>query len=174
VWQPTAITGLSALTASEPLQAWKDLLLFHTLDQSAALLPKVFADLGFDFHGRTLQGTPEQRPRWKRAVGATSNDLGDAVGQLYVKHYFPASSKAEVEQLVQNLLAAFDERIDTLSWMTPATRAKAKAKLATVRVGVGYPDTWRDYSATSAAPKSSNTNTSAPSWASRSIAPNGG
>ena len=147
VWQPTAITGLSALTASEPLQAWKDLLLFHTLDQSAALLPKAFADLGFDFHGRTLQGTPEQRPRWKRAVGATSNDLGDAVGQLYVKHYFPASSKAEVEQLVQNLLAAFDERIDTLSWMTPATRAKAKAKLATVRVGVGYPDTWRDYAA---------------------------
>ncbi|GAA0889736.1 M13 family metallopeptidase [Rhodanobacter soli] len=147
VWQPTAITGLSALTASEPLQAWKDLLLFHTLDQSANLLPKAFADLGFDFHGRTLQGTPEQRPRWKRAVGATSNDLGDAVGQLYVKHYFPASSKAEVEQLVQNLLAAFDERIDTLSWMTPATHAKAKAKLATVRVGVGYPDSWRDYAA---------------------------
>ena len=147
VWQPTAISGLSALAASEPLQAWKDLLLFHTLDQSANLLPKAFADLGFDFHGRTLQGTPEQRPRWKRAVGATSNDLGDAVGQLYVKHYFPASSRAEVEQLVQNLLAAFDERIDTLSWMTPATRAKAKAKLATVRVGVGYPDTWRDYAA---------------------------
>jgi putative endopeptidase len=145
VWQPAAITGLSALTASEPLQAWKDLLLFHTLDQSAPLLPKAFADLGFDFHGRTLQGTPEQRPRWKRAVGATSNDLGDAVGQLYVKHYFPASSRAEVEQLVKNLLAAFDERIDTLGWMTPATRAKAKAKLATVRVGVGYPDTWRDY-----------------------------
>ncbi|WP_447736533.1 M13 family metallopeptidase [Rhodanobacter soli] len=147
VWQPAAITGLSALTASEPLQAWKDLLLFHTLDQSANLLPKAFADLGFDFHGRTLQGTPEQRPRWKRAVGATSNDLGDAVGQLYVKHYFPASSRAEVEQLVKNLLAAFDERIDTLSWMTPATRAKAKAKLATIRVGVGYPDTWRDYAA---------------------------
>ncbi|HZY33751.1 MAG TPA: M13 family metallopeptidase, partial [Rhodanobacter sp.] len=145
VWQPTAITGLSALTASEPLQAWKDLLLFHTLDQSANLLPKAFADLGFDFHGRTLQGTPEQRPRWKRAVGATSNDLGDAVGQLYVKHYFPASSRAEVEQLVKNLLAAFDERIDTLSWMTPTTREKAKAKLATIRVGVGYPDTWRDY-----------------------------
>ncbi len=145
VWQPGAITGLSALTSSEPLQAWKDLLVFHTLDQSAGLLPKAYADLGFDFHGRTLQGTPEQQPRWKRAVGATSNDLGDAVGQLYVKHYFPASSKAEVEQLVKNLLAAFDERIDTLNWMTAETRQKAKAKLATVRVGVGYPDTWRDY-----------------------------
>jgi putative endopeptidase len=147
VWQPAATGGLSALTASEPLQAWKDLLTFHTLDQNTALLPKAFAELGFDFHGRTLQGTPEQRPRWKRAVGATSADLGDAVGQLYVKHYFPASSRAEVEQLVKNLLAAFDERIDTLGWMTPATRAKAKAKLATVRVGVGYPDHWRDYAA---------------------------
>src|SRR3546814_18415780 len=83
---------------------------------------------------------------WKRAVGATSNDLGDAVGQLYVKHYFPASSQAEIEQLVKNLIAAFTDRIDTLSWLTPATREKAKAKLATLRVGVGYPDTWSNYS----------------------------
>ncbi|KZC24405.1 peptidase M13 [Rhodanobacter thiooxydans] len=144
-WQPNAVTGLSALVASEPLPAWKDLLLFHTINQSAGLLPKAYADLSFDFYGRTLQGTPQQQPRWKRAVGATSGDLGDAVGQLYVKHYFPASSKAEIEQLVKNLIAAFNDRIDTLSWMTPATREKAKAKLATLRVGVGYPDTWRDY-----------------------------
>ena len=120
-------------------------VVFHTLNRAASLLPKAYSDLSFDFYGRTLQGTPEQQPRWKRAVGATSHDLGDAVGQLYVKHYFPASSKAEIEQLVKNLVAAFDDRIDTLSWMTPATRAKAKAKLATLRVGVGYPQTWRDY-----------------------------
>jgi len=144
-WQPGAITGLSALTASEPLQAWKDLLSFHTVNHAAGLLPKAYADLNFDFYVRTLQGTPVQQPRWKRAVGATSNALGDAVGQLYVKHYFPASSKAEIEQLVKNLIAAFHDRIDTLSWMTPATRAKAQAKLATLRVGVGYPETWRDY-----------------------------
>ncbi|KQZ69262.1 peptidase M13 [Rhodanobacter sp. Root561] len=144
-WQPGAITGLSALTASEPLQAWKDLLSFHTINHAAGLLPKAYADLSFDFFVRTLQGTPVQQPRWKRAVGATSNELGDAVGQLYVKHYFPASSKAEIEQLVKNLIAAFHDRIDTLSWMTPATRAKAQAKLATLRVGVGYPETWRDY-----------------------------
>lgn len=147
VWQPSAATGLSALTASEPLQAWKDLLVFHTLNHGADLLPKAYADLSFDFYGRTLQGTPEQQPRWKRAVGATSDDLGDAVGQLYVKHYFPAASKAEVEQLVQNLIAAFNDRIDTLGWMTPATRQKAKAKLATLRVGVGYPSSWRNYGA---------------------------
>ncbi len=145
-WQPAAITHLSALTASEPLQAWKDLLLFHTIDHSAGLLPKAYADLRFEFYNHTLQGTPQQQPRWKLAVGATSNDLGDAVGQIYVKHYFPASSKAEVEQLVQNLIAAFNQRMDTLSWMTPSTREKAKAKLATLRVSVGYPETWRDYS----------------------------
>ncbi|WP_426702303.1 M13 family metallopeptidase [Rhodanobacter sp. Col0626] len=144
-WQAGAISGLSALTASEPLQAWKDLLTFHTINHAAGLLPKAYADLNFNFYVRTLQGTPVQQPRWKRAVGSTSNDLGDAVGQLYVKHYFPASSKAEIEQLVKNLIAAFNDRIDTLSWMTPATRAKAKAKLDTLRVGVGYPDTWRDY-----------------------------
>jgi putative endopeptidase len=144
-WQPAAITGLSALTASEPLQAWKDLLVFHTLDHGAALLPRAYADLSFDFYGHTLLGTPAQQPRWKRAVGATNVDLGDAVGQLYVKRYFPASSKAAVQQLVKNLIAAFNDRIDTLSWMTPATRQKAKAKLVTLRVGVGYPETWRDY-----------------------------
>jgi putative endopeptidase len=145
VWQPAAITGLSALVASEPLRAWKDLLAFHTLDHSANLLPKAIADLHFDFYSRTLQGTPQQQPRWKRAVAATSTDLGDAVGQLYVKQYFPASSKATVEQLVHNLIAAFNQRIDDLSWMTPATREKAKAKLTTLKVGVGYPDHWRDH-----------------------------
>lgn len=144
-WQPAAITGLSALTASEPLQAWQDLLTFHTLNAAASLLPKAYADLNFNFYTRTLQGTPVQQPRWKRAVAATSDNLGDAVGQLYVKHYFPASSKTQIEQLVKNLVAAFHDRIDTLGWMTPATRAKAQAKLATLRVGVGYPQTWRDY-----------------------------
>ncbi|HET8764605.1 MAG TPA: M13 family metallopeptidase, partial [Rhodanobacter sp.] len=147
VWQPSATTGLAALVGSEPLDAWKDLLAFHTLDAAAPLLPKAFADLHFDFYGHTLQGTPEQQPRWKRAVGATNTDLGDAVGQLYVAKYFPASSKAEVQQLVRNLIAAFNERLDTLAWMTPATRAKAKEKLETLKVGVGYPETWRNYAA---------------------------
>ncbi|TAM05756.1 MAG: M13 family peptidase, partial [Rhodanobacter sp.] len=145
VWQPLAITGLAALVASEPLQDWKDLLLFHSIDHSANLLPKAFADLHFDFYRHTLQGTPQQQPRWKLAVAATSADLGDAVGQIYVKQYFPASARAAVEQLVQNLIAAFGQRIDDLAWMTPATREKAKAKLTTLKVGVGYPAKWRDY-----------------------------
>ncbi len=145
VWQPSAFTGLSKLTASEPLDTWKALLTFHTLDENATLLPKAFDDLHFDFYGKTLQGTPQQRERWKRAVSATNTDLGDAVGQIYVQKYFPASSKAEVEALVRNLLTAFDQGIDKLDWMSPQTKQKAKEKLKTLRVSVGYPEHWRDY-----------------------------
>jgi putative endopeptidase len=145
VWQPSATTGIAALVSSEPIQTWKELLRYHVLDSSAPLLPKAYDELNFDFYGTTLEGTPKQQERWKRGVAITNTDLGDAVGQIYVKHYFPASSKAKVEAMVKNLLAAFDERIDTLAWMTPATRAKAKEKIATLRVGVGYGDKWRDY-----------------------------
>ena len=152
IWQPTATTGLAALVGSEPIDTWKQLLRYHALDKAAPLLPKAYADLHFDFYRTTLEGTPQQAERWKRAVNATSDDLGDAVGQVYVKHYFPPSSKAKVQAMVKNLLATFDERIDTLAWMTPATRAKAKEKIATLRVGVGYPDTWRSYSALAVRP----------------------
>ena len=144
-WQARAIAGLSALTAHEPIDAWKNLLAFHTLDSAAPLLPKAFADLHFGFHGQTLQGTPQQRERWKRAVEATNIDLGDAVGESYVAKYFPASSKEQVQALVKNLVAAFDKGIDDIAWMAPETRAEAKQKLVTLHVGVGYPETWRDY-----------------------------
>ncbi|GLQ88653.1 M13 family metallopeptidase [Dyella flagellata] len=145
VWQPSATIGIAKLVVSEPIETWKQLLRFHALDQAAPLLPKAYGDLSFNFYGTTLQGTPKQQDRWKRAVNATNTDLGDAVGQLYVKHYFPPASKAKVEALVKNIVEAFDERLNTLAWMTPATRAKAKEKIATLRVSVGYPDTWRDY-----------------------------
>jgi putative endopeptidase len=146
VWQPSAITGESGLVASQPLDAWKDLLVFHTLNAAAPLLPKAYADLHFDFFGKTLQGTPAQRERWKLAVGAVNTDLGDAVGELYVKKYFPASSKAAAEAMVKNLVAAFRTGIQNLAWMSPQTKQKAEAKLDTLKVGVGYPDHWRDYS----------------------------
>ena len=146
-WQPEAISKLSALVASEPLQAWKDYLHFHAINHSAALLPKAYADLSFGFNGKQLNGTSEQRDRWKRAIAATDGALGDAIGQLYVKQYFPASSKAKVEEMVTNILAAFSDGVDKLDWMTPETRKIAKAKAATMRVSVGYPETWRDYSA---------------------------
>ncbi|MGN2247709.1 M13 family metallopeptidase [Frateuria sp. GZRR35] len=146
-WQPGAIKGLSALVASEPLDTWKDYLTFHTINESAGLLPKAYADASFEFYGHTLTGTPQQRDRWKRAIGAVNNDLGDAVGQIYVKKYFPPASKRQVQDMVKNILAAFDERVGQLDWMTDATKAKAKAKIESLKVGVGYPETWRDYSA---------------------------
>lgn len=141
-WQPEAITKLSRLVADAPLDAWRDLLTFHTLDHYASLLPKSFADLAFQFHGHTLSGIPQQRERSKRAVSATGNALGFAVGKLYAEKYFPAEAKQQAEQMVDNLVAAFRERLDKLDWMTPETREKAKEKLATLEVQVGYPDQW--------------------------------
>ena len=146
-WQPAAITGISALVASEPVQTWKDYLQFRAIDHSSNLLPKAYADLNFAFYNQQLQGTTQQRDRWKRAIAATNGALGDAIGQLYVKQYFPASSKARVEDMVNNILAAFRDGVDKLAWMSPETKQVAKAKAKTMLVGVGYPDSWRDYSA---------------------------
>jgi len=145
IWQPGAIKGLSALVASEPVETWKDWMTFHTLNQSASSLPKAYDDLRFGFYGKTLQGTPKQRDRWKRAISNVNAELGDAVGKIYVTKYFPSSSKTELQEMVKNLLAAFDRRVDALEWMAPATKVQAKAKIQTLRVGVGYPETWRDY-----------------------------
>ena len=144
-WQPEAIAKLSALVGSEPLQTWKDYLRFHTINQGTGLLPKAYADAAFAFYGTTLQGTPKQTDRWKRAVGSTNNALGDAVGQIYVKQYFPASSKQQVETMVAGIVEAFDERLEKLDWMTAPTKAKAREKVKAMRVSVGYGDTWRDY-----------------------------
>ena len=147
VWHPKATAGEAALVASEPLPVWKEYLAFRQLDHYSNVLPKPFADERFAFYGTTLAGTPQQLARWKRAVNATNNALGEAVGKLYVAKYFPADSKAKVQHLVDELIAAFRVRIDKLDWMAPATKAEAKRKLATLKVGVGYPDHWIDYSA---------------------------
>ena len=146
VWQTGAVTGLSALAASEPMDAWRDYLAFHAVDRAAPWLSKAFVDQHFAFHGQALSGTPQQSPRWKKAVAATNGALGDAVGRMYVARYFPPAAKAEVEAMVTNIKAAFARRIEGLAWMAPETKAEAQAKLAAMRVGVGYPDKWRDYS----------------------------
>ncbi|MGB9181458.1 MAG: M13-type metalloendopeptidase [Pyrinomonadaceae bacterium] len=145
VWHPGGVTGISALVGSQPLGVWKEYLTFHAIDRASGLLPKAFADERFNFYSRTLNGVPQQRERSKRAVGTTSNALGDAVGKLYVKRYFPPEAKAKVQAMVKNIILAFGRRIDKLEWMSPATKAKAKAKLGTLYVGVGYPEHWRDY-----------------------------
>jgi putative endopeptidase len=145
VWHPSATAGLASLAGGEPLEAWKDYLTFRAIDRASALLPQALADERFRFYGTALTGAPKPRDRWKRAVAATSGALGDAVGKLYVERYFPAQAKAQAETMVKNIVAAFRRRIDALDWMAPATRAKARAKLETLYVGVGYPEHWRDY-----------------------------
>jgi putative endopeptidase len=147
VWQPTAFTGESALVASTPLDTWKDWLAYHLIEGYAEVLPKAVSDERFAFFGKTLTGTPEQRPRWQRGVGAVNKMLGDAVGQIYAQRYFPPEAKAAAQAMVANIIAAFRNRIEALSWMDPATKAEAQAKLTTLYVGIGYPETWRDYSA---------------------------
>ncbi|HEY6050305.1 MAG TPA: M13 family metallopeptidase, partial [Thermoanaerobaculia bacterium] len=146
VWQPSGIVGEAALAGSEPLELWKDYLAVRALDRAAPLLPKAFADERFRFYETALRGATEQRPRWKRAVDATGAALGESVGKLYVSRWFPASAKKQAQKMVRNIVEAFRKRIDDLSWMAPATRAKAKAKLDTLYVGIGYPERWRDYS----------------------------
>jgi predicted metalloendopeptidase len=146
IWQPSGIIGISALAGSEPLSVWKEYLEFRTIDHYASLLPKAFWNERFRFYGTTLSGTTKQRARWKRAIDATNAALGDAVGKMYVAHYFSAEAKAAAQEMVKNIVAAFGRRIDHLDWMSPDTRTKAKAKLETLYVGVGYPEHWRDYS----------------------------
>jgi len=146
VWHPKAVTGLSALTASEPLDAWKDWLAYHAIEHSGPFLPKAFVDERFNFFGKALNGTPEQRPRWQRGLDLTNDALGDAVGKIYVQRYFPPEAKAKIQALVDELVKAFNKRIDALSWMSAETKVKAKQKVATLKVGVGYPDHWEDYS----------------------------
>jgi endothelin-converting enzyme/putative endopeptidase len=147
VWQPTAFTGESALVASTALETWKDWLAFHVIAGYAGVLPKALADENFNFFGKTLSGTPEQRPRWQRGVSVVNGLLGDAVGKIYAQRYFSPQAKAQADAMVANLITAFRHRIDALAWMDPATKAEAQAKLTTLYVGIGYPESWRDYSA---------------------------
>jgi putative endopeptidase len=146
VWQPTAFIGESALVASEPLDTWKDWLAYHLVEFYGGVLPKPLADERFAFFSKDLYGVPEQRPRWQRGVFVVNGLLGDDVGRLYAQKYFSPEAKAQCEAMVGNIVEAFRKRIDALTWMNPATKAEAKAKLSSLYVGLGYPETWHDYS----------------------------
>ena len=146
VWQPEAFTGESALVASTPLDTWKDWLAYHVIEAYGGVLPKAVAQERFAFFGKTLSGAQQQRPRWQRGVFVVDGLLGDVIGQIYAQRYFSPEAKAQVEAMVANLIAAFRKRIETLSWMDASTKVEAEAKLSTLYVGVGYPETWHDYS----------------------------
>ena len=143
----TAIRDLSALYGRTSVATLRDFLTFHYLSTHAPYLPKRFDEARFAFYGQAMRGQPAQRERWKRGVEAVDDALGEAVGRLYVAQYFPAESKAKMQQLVADLEAALSERIDALDWMTPQTKVRAHEKLAAFTPKIGYPEKWKDYSA---------------------------
>jgi putative endopeptidase len=146
VWQPEAFTAESSLVASMELETWKDWMAFHLIEAYGGVLPKALAQERFNFFGKTLSGAQQQRPRWQRGVFVVDGFLGDIVGQVYAQRYFSPEAKAQAEAMVANLIAAFRKRIEALAWMNPATKAEAEAKLSTLYVGIGYPESWHDYS----------------------------
>ncbi|MBU0824549.1 MAG: M13 family peptidase [Alphaproteobacteria bacterium] len=146
VSQPSAFTGEAKLLADAPIAVIRDALLVRSLDGFSGVLPEKFAQESFSFYGTALSGTPQMQERWKRAVDFTTGNLGEAVGQDYVAKYFPPQTKAAMDELVKNVLGAMGRRIDGLAWMQPATKVKAKQKLANFTTKIGYPDRWKDYS----------------------------
>jgi predicted metalloendopeptidase len=147
VSQPSYLKGMAEVLNRVPLETWKTYLRLHTVNGYASYLSKAFVDQRFAFFGTTLSGAPQLEPRWKRGVSTIEGALGDAVGKLYVKEHFPAERKARMEVLVKNLLEAYRQSIDTLDWMSPATKKEAQAKLAKFTPKIGYPNKWKDYSA---------------------------
>ncbi len=146
VYQPSFIKGIGQLVKTVPVSDWRVYFKFQLLDDYAPALSAQFADLEFDFHQKTLNGVPEPRPRWRRAVDSMDGNMGELVGRMFVGSHFGAEAKARMLELVSNLLKAFDTSIDGLEWMSPQTRAEAKTKLSKITVKIGYPDKWRDYS----------------------------
>jgi putative endopeptidase len=146
VSQPSAFTGEAKLLAGAPIGVIRDMLIVRSLDGFSDVLPDAVAQEAFSFYGTALSGTPQMQERWKRAVDFTTGNMGEAVGKDYVAKYFPPETKAAMDILVKNVLAALDTRITNLTWMQPETKVKAKKKLANFTTKIGYPDRWKDYS----------------------------
>ncbi len=147
VFEKSAFPRLAAIFAATPITVWRDYLTVHYLHEFSPYLPKTFDDTDFAFYGTVVQGNEKQLDRTKRAVHLLDAQMGEALGKLYVAKYFPPEAKAKAEELVSNLLKAYDADIRVLPWMTEATRQKALEKLHQFTPHIGYPDKWRDYSA---------------------------
>ncbi|HEX9171788.1 MAG TPA: M13-type metalloendopeptidase [Telluria sp.] len=147
VSQPTYLKGFAEVANKTSLDTWKAYLKMHLIGAYSSYLSKAFVDQRFAFYGTVLSGAPQNEPRWKRGVGVVENALGESVGKLYVQQNFPAERKVRMEAMVKNLLAAYKQSIDTLDWMSPATKKEAQAKLAKFTPKIGYPNKWKDYSA---------------------------
>jgi putative endopeptidase len=146
VLSPDFFRGVEKLIASEPAEHWRAYLRYSLLHLSASSLSQPFVEESFDFYGRTLSGTKEIQPRWRRCSIFADTDLGDAVGQAYVARYFPPANKERMLQLVKTIEAALSNEIDSADWMSAETKKKARIKLAAQIDKIGYPDHWQDYS----------------------------
>ncbi|ATS39678.1 MULTISPECIES: M13 family metallopeptidase [Xanthomonas] len=144
--QPGYFAELDAMLADTPVDTWKAYLRFHTVDEAAPYLAKPFEQANFDFYAKTLRGQQDMLPRWKRTLNAVNEAMGEALGQLYVQSAFPAESKQQMQQLVQNLSAALKARLEKLDWMSAETKQRALEKWASFTPKIGYPDQWRDWS----------------------------
>ncbi len=147
VTEPDFFKALGQVIASTPMDDLKTYLRWQVLHSSATLLPAAFVNENFNFYGKTLTGAQELRPRWKRCVQYTDGDLGEALGQAFVKEAFGPDAKADTLKMVHEIEASLEKDINSLTWMTEATRREAKTKLKAVADKIGYPDKWRDYSA---------------------------
>jgi len=148
-WQPSALTGVAALVASQPLETWKDYLRFHLVDRYADVLPRAYAEPALalrDAAASTQPSEDQHARRAQRALDATQLAMGGAIGKMYAERYFPADQKARVQAIVSNVTTAFVKRVEAVTWMSPATKTQTLAKLKTLYVGVGYPEHWQDYS----------------------------
>ena len=143
--QPMFFTGMDSLLAHAPVDSWKAYLAFHTIDGAAPYLSSPFEAEDFAFRGTTLQGQPQQPPRWERVLGTVNRAMGQALGQLYVAKYFPPEAKQRAEELVTNVRNALKARIENLSWMSAATKKQALDKWQKFLPKIGYPDHWRDW-----------------------------
>jgi putative endopeptidase len=147
VRQPSYLEALSTALQEGSLDDWKAWLTWRVVRSAAPYLSKAFVDENFAFYGTTLTGTPQLRERWKRAVSVAEGALGEAVGRLFVERHFPPAAKERMVVLVGHLIEAYRERISALDWMGADTRARALEKLDAFTPKIGYPDSWRDYSA---------------------------
>ena len=140
------IKGMNDVIAKMTSEEMQYYLAFKLLNAASSYLSDDFVAAEFDFYGKTLSGKQEQQPRWKRALETTSSALSEAVGEMYVNKYFPPEAKERMVNLVKNLQVSLGQHIDSLEWMSDVTKAKAKEKLSTIYIKIGYPDKWRDYS----------------------------
>jgi predicted metalloendopeptidase len=145
VRQPDYVQALDSIVRTTPVEAWRDYLAFKLLDGTAPYLPAAYGQARFEFRGKTLSGQQEQPVRWKRGVDVVEGTLGEALGRVYVERHFKPEAKARMDEMVRNLKKAYEIGIDSLEWMSPATKAQAKDKLAKFTVKIGYPDRWREY-----------------------------